>query len=142
MTVLKQVLLVTISALSGYVVGTGCLVFAHMRYLHNIENFDGYKRAMNNVHKIAPGGYNGPVLQIYNASPQPTSEHVDIPSESSPSLDSSSTERPQTKWDQIRAANSRTAQNSAWDALRQREKIRVKPNPQDRDDDKWTSEKF
>lgn len=136
-------------------------MFAHVQYLKNIEDFDGYKRAMNNVHKKVPGGYNGRMLQIAleDASPQPTSEHgmitspgfdiawysngasVDIPSESSPPLDtSSSTERPQSKWDQIRTANSRTAQNSTWDALRQREKIRVKPNPQERDDDKWTSD--
>ena len=60
---------------------------------------------------------------------------ADIPSESSPSLDSSVTEISQKRWDQIRAANIR-AQNSTWDALRQQhEKVRVKPNSQDRDDE-------
>jgi len=67
-----------------------------------------------------------------DASPQPTLEH-----------DNFLSERSQNKWDQIRAANIRTAQGSTWDALRQQhEKVRVKPNHQDRYDVKWTSEKF
>jgi hypothetical protein len=57
-----------------------------------------------------------------------------------PSLVGSSTERSQSKWDQLRAANSRTAKNSAWDALRQQhKKERVKPKPHDRDDDMWNT---
>lgn len=121
--------------------GVAGQIYAHVNYLHNIENPDGHKRAMNNVQKIVPfRGINFmPFMRSrpYQISPddasnQPTSEH-----------DSSSTERSQSKWDQIRATNSRTAQSSAWDARRQQhEIIRVKPNPQDRDDDKWTSEKF
>lgn len=77
MSTLKQFLLVTVSALSGYFLGSGFQMFAHVQYLKNIEDFDGYKRAMNNVHKKVPGGYNGRMLQIAleDASPQPTSEH-------------------------------------------------------------------
>jgi hypothetical protein len=78
MSALKQLFLIIASSFSGRIVGTGFQLYAHIRYLRNIEDFDGYKRAMNNVHKKVPGGYNGSfVLQVSpaDASPQPTSEH-------------------------------------------------------------------
>ena len=133
-------------------------ITVHLNYLHDIENPDGYKRAMENVQKILPIHHRRSVVltrdyQISpDAFPQATSEHGMITSPSldmasadisAESLDSPSSSTEKSKWDQIRAANSRTAQGSTWDALRQQhEKVRIKPNPQDRGDDKWISEKF
>ena len=148
----------------GHTAGKFCQLEEHSKYLRDIEYPDGYKRAMENVKKNnGLPDHRGIILrrayQISsdNASPKPTSEHgmiaspglyiyilkgllLTFPPNLFPSLDSSSTERPQSKWDQIRMANSRTAQNSAWAALRQQhEKIHVRPKPQDRDDDKRTT---
>jgi hypothetical protein len=134
MSGLKQFSLFTSTTLTGQSFGLYRKLSAHMDYLHDIENPDGYKRAMENVQKIIPIDRRSTVFarnyQISpdDAFPKPTSEN-----------ESSSTEKSQNKWDQIRAANIRTVQSSAWDALRQQhEKVRVKPNPQDRDHDKWT----
>jgi hypothetical protein len=73
--------------------GVAGQIYAHVNYLHNIENPDGHKRAMNNVQKIVPfRGINFmPFMRSrpYQISPddasnQPTSEHGMV---TSPGLD-------------------------------------------------------
>ncbi|KAF8807493.1 hypothetical protein BYT27DRAFT_7189565 [Phlegmacium glaucopus] len=149
----KRIFVFLGTVLTGRMVGKLQQVSAHTNYLRDIENPDGYKRAMENIQKglglpVHRGLVIGRSYQISPdaSSPQQISENgpeLMLPSsssESSPSPDSSLSEKSHSRWDQIRAANSRTAQNSTWDALRQQhEKTRVKPKTDDRDDDKWST---
>jgi len=146
----KQIFLLLGTAITGRMVGKLRQISAHANYLHDIENPDGYKRAIENVQKdiglpIHKGLVIGRSYQISPEDASPQLEHgfqLSLPSESSsiPSRNISLTERSQSKWDQIRTANSRTGQNSTWDALRQQhEKVRVKQESQDQHDDRWNT---
>ena len=65
----------------GQTVGRVYQISAHLDYLHDIENPDGYKRAMENVQKILPVHRRSIILtRDYQISPddassQPTLEH-------------------------------------------------------------------
>lgn len=78
----KQILLLVGTALTGRIVGRLQQIFAHANYLHDIENPDGYKRAMENVQKdigipVHKGFVIGRSYQISpdDTSPQTTPEH-------------------------------------------------------------------
>ena len=88
----KQVFIILATALTGRTVGKLRQLQVQADYLHDIENPDGYKRAMENVQK----GLGLPVprerivlRRLYKISPddvfpQPTSEHGMI---TSPGID-------------------------------------------------------
>lgn len=87
---LKQLSLFFGTAFTGQIAGKARQLSAHVNYLNDIENPDGYKRAMDNVQKNIPVIDRGVILarryQISSddAFPQPTSAHGMI---TSPGLD-------------------------------------------------------
>lgn len=116
-------------------------ISAHLRFVRSIENPSGFSRALDNVQK-SMGGFSppGPVIVRQGGNlavdhnlessapswsnskivsliliryPDPT-ESQEIPTNSAMIGAPSS-----SKWEQIRAANSRTSRNSSWDAIRQ-----------------------
>lgn len=89
----KQIFLFLGTALTGRALGRMRQLHLHVDYLHDIENPDGYKRAIENVQKKDPGfsvDKGGLILRRFyqispdDASPQSTSENGMI---TSPGLD-------------------------------------------------------
>lgn len=79
MSGLKQLSLFSSTTLAGHIVGRVYQISAHATYLSDIENPDGYKRAMDNVQKIIPVHRGTTLVRQYQISPdnasfQPTSE--------------------------------------------------------------------
>lgn len=80
MSGLRQLSLFSCTTLVGHIVGRVWQISEHAAYLSDIENPDGYKRAMDNVQKIIPVHRGTTLVRRYqispdDASPQPTSEH-------------------------------------------------------------------
>jgi hypothetical protein len=90
MSVLKQLFLFTGTTFTGQFFGLYRKLSAHMDYLHDIENPDGYKRAMENVQKIIPIDRRSTIfarnyqISLDDVFPKATSENSMI---TSPSLD-------------------------------------------------------
>ena len=77
MSGLKQLSLISSTTLAGHFAGMAPRVHVHHVYLHDIENPDGYKRAMENIQKNLPVRSGHAILMRYyqispdDASPQP-----------------------------------------------------------------------
>ncbi|KAF8898644.1 hypothetical protein BD779DRAFT_1484933 [Infundibulicybe gibba] len=133
----RMYLFVSASTLAGFLAGQTLCLAAHFKFVRSIENPIGFSQAMTNIqstlggkvpqspiivrqgekvavgHDMLPIDGNYPNLFVFHiqysassdAHPQPTPPPLVTP--------------PSSKWDQIRALNSRTAGHSSWDTLRQ-----------------------
>ncbi|KAF8168010.1 hypothetical protein B0H34DRAFT_670296 [Crassisporium funariophilum] len=156
--------IIVFAGMFGRLLGEAAEAAAHGRYLSSITNPDGYRRAMENIQQEL--GVTSPsrslvISRLYTLSqegdPMDQTQADYLRStmtgpNSSPetkviSSDESSSQKPLSKWDQIRVANSRTASNSTWDSIRQQhERERVKPHSasaassSDASNDKWDND--
>ncbi|KAG5648069.1 hypothetical protein DXG03_007104 [Asterophora parasitica] len=128
----------------GFVAGHVASITAHYNFVRSIEDPEGFSQAMLNIQKHT-GSYPPPGPTIVRQGGKWAVDHdADTPpihtleqhtspmpsmisDASAPSSSLAATPpAPPSKWDQIRAVNSRTSTNSSWDALRQNhERTRV-----------------
>ncbi|KAF8974013.1 hypothetical protein BDZ97DRAFT_1777987 [Flammula alnicola] len=121
----------------GYGFGKMAFLSAHFNYLRSIENPHGFQKAMEHVQAQVGAPKAGIIIERpYEISPDdldpdhtPDNEsQLILPTASDSQSGKAPAQKPHTKWDEIRAANNRTAQNSSWDSLRQKhEREAVKP---------------
>lgn len=129
--------------LFGYLFGQAVANTQHYSFVRSIQDPIGFGRAMENI-QTQIGGHipKGPYLirQVEDDNPErvhppgfgtfpPTTSQIPdfgdwFPEPQRPKPAESMVQtppvvKPESKWDQIRTANSRSAGNSSWDALRQ-----------------------
>ncbi|KAG5654105.1 hypothetical protein H0H81_007519 [Sphagnurus paluster] len=126
----------------GFLIGHVMSISAHYNFVRSIENPEGFSQALDNIQKNT-GSFppNGPIIvrqggkwAVDHDAEVPVLENGShgesspVPSTQTPTKDPVPSIKPMSKWDQIRAANSRTTPHSSWDALRQNhERARVSP---------------
>ncbi|KAF9473119.1 hypothetical protein BDN70DRAFT_966806 [Pholiota conissans] len=129
---------------AGYSIGKISLLSAHFKYLNSIENPHGFQQAMEQIQAQAGAPKAGIIMERpYHMSPDdmtpdeisnkvhPPVPQIVLPNPSETQL-STPAKSPHTKWDEIRAANAVSVQNSTWDRLRQqheRKDLKVKTSP-------------
>jgi len=135
----RSYLLLTTASFAGFVIGHVMSLSAHYNFVRSIENPAGFSQAIDNIQKntgsfpppgpviIRQGGKwavdHDPDAPPLDTSPvtreQPATPTTTVASDTHPI-------KPVSKWDQIRAVNSRLSTNSSWDAIRQNhERARV-----------------
>ncbi|GLB36238.1 hypothetical protein LshimejAT787_0305260 [Lyophyllum shimeji] len=137
---IRSYLFLTTASFGGFVIGHAVSLSEHFKFVRTIENPEGFSQALENIQKKM-GSFPAPGPTIIRQSGKwtvnhdpdtppsqtsPMSHDTNAPTSTQDSVPSST--KPISKWDQIRAANSRTSPNSSWDALRQKhERARVPP---------------
>ncbi|KAF9460803.1 hypothetical protein BDZ94DRAFT_1222422 [Collybia nuda] len=123
----RTYLFLTTASLAGFVVGHVISLSAHFKFVRSIENPVGFSHAMENI-RMSTGGSAppGPIIvreggkwSVEHDPDAPPTEPHSAPAPPTNSVAVSSSIKHPSKWDQIRNANSRTANSSSWDLLRQ-----------------------
>lgn len=139
---IRSYLFLTTASFGGFVIGHVMSLSEHYNFVRSIENPEGFSQALENIQKKI-GSFPPPGPTIVRQGGKWAVDHdTDTPPlDTSPVAHHSTAPRstldnvppsikPMSKWDQIRAANSRTSTNSSWDALRQKhERARMPPSP-------------
>ncbi|KAG6820115.1 hypothetical protein H0H93_005262 [Arthromyces matolae] len=130
------------ATMGGILAGEIMNITAHYKFVRSLENPSGFAQAIENIQNnaampVRPGPTiirNGPEWTLDTNT---NSDSDPSPIETSPSSPSTSDIQQlsvKSKWDQIRAANTRASTNSSWDALRQsHERSRLPPSDPDFD---------
>ncbi|KAL0951068.1 hypothetical protein HGRIS_007806 [Hohenbuehelia grisea] len=147
----------------GFALGHGTRLSMHLQFLSRLENFQGFSEALNNVHKsigdvmprgltlLVSTGPNGKGLEVRpmnggsgvpHGEWQKNEDNIEASMESTGRPVSSQGSAPSRdgRWDQIRAASTRTAAQSSWEAIRQSQgKARLDPAKSNGDSDQNSS---
>ncbi|KIM48116.1 hypothetical protein M413DRAFT_439827 [Hebeloma cylindrosporum] len=140
------------AGLGGFAFGRLAVISAHYKYFCSIENPGGFGKAMENIQSEVGAPKLGLVMsRAYQPSSDDNQTPDDglqliLPSSNSESSKPKPSDKERSKWEQIRAANNRTARNSSWDSLRQKhERETVNPrsegadNPENSDVDQYAA---
>ncbi|KAG6829383.1 hypothetical protein H0H92_004651 [Tricholoma furcatifolium] len=126
------------SVLGGSLAGQAMSLSSHLRFIRSLEDPSGFGQAIENIQKnsgmpVPPGPtivMTGSKWAVDSDPPPPeTSTTESITPSASVSDTAKPSMNPQSKWDQIRAGNSRTSTQSSWDALRQNHERSRVPSP-------------
>ncbi|KAF5377435.1 hypothetical protein D9615_005322 [Tricholomella constricta] len=138
----RTYLFLTTASFGGFLIGHVMSLSAHYNFVRSIENPEGFSQALDNIQKNT-GSFPlpGPIIVRqggkWAVDHDPDTPPIHTPpmtrdtTAPSPTTDTAPASIKSTsKWDQIRAVNSRTSTNSSWDALRQNhERARVPASP-------------
>jgi len=134
----RTYLFLTSASFAGFAIGHVLSLSAHFNFVRSIEYPVGFSQAMDNIQRNL-GGFvpHGPVIvrkgEKWAVDHDPEAPALDLDPVATRTLPgdtpTSPPTKPPSKWDQIRAANTRGASNSSWDALRQNHERARMDNP-------------